>query len=559
MTGAATVLPGRPVAVRGSSGHGIRLLSVTAVVLAAVLFTPVAVVLGMSLGANAGNWQHLFDTVLGEYVVNTAVLLLLVTLGAGSIGVTSAWLVSAYRFPGRGVLEWALVLPLAMPAYVIAYAYTDFLQFAGPVQSFLRRTMEWNAGDYWFPEIRSLGGAAVMFSFVLYPYVYLLARTAFLEQSANLAESGRLLGLSSRRNFLRVGLPLARPAIAAGISLALMETLADFGTVSYFAVPTISVGIYRAWLSLGDSAAAAQLASLLLLFVAMVLVVERLYRGTARFHQSASRRRRGMQLTGRRCIPVVVLCVLPIGFGFVLPACILLQLSLGAEETQWTGRLVDAILNTVTVAAIASLAAIVLAVLIAYAARLSRHAVVRWAHAAVGLGYAIPGAVIAVGVLIPVGRLDNWLADLLQSVTGTDPGLLLTGGVAALVYAYLVRFLAVALQSVDSGLGRIRPNMEDAARSLGHAPAQVLARVHVPMLRGSLLTALLIVFVDVMKELPATFMMRPFNFETLAVRAFNFAADERLAEAASASLVIALVGLVPLVILARRISRGQVV
>lgn len=557
MTGAATVLPVQPVTVRGSAGHGIRLLSVLAVVLAAVLFTPVAVVLGMSVGANAGNWQHLFDTVLGDYVINTAALLVLVTLGAGSIGVTSAWLVSAYRFPGRGVLEWALVLPLAMPAYVIAYAYTDFLQFSGPVQSSLRRVMGWIAGDYWFPEIRSLGGAAVMFSFVLYPYVYLLARTAFLEQSANLAESGRLLGMSRWSNFFRVGLPLARPAIAAGISLALMETLADFGTVSYFAVPTISVGIYRAWLSLGDSAAAAQLASLLLLFVIMVLVVERFYRGTARFDQTASRRRRGMQLTGRRSIPAIVLCVLPVGFGFLLPAGILLHLSLRAEETQWTSRLVDAIVNTVTVAAIASLAAIVLAVVIAYAARLSRHPAVRWAHAAVGLGYAIPGAVIAVGVLLPVGRLDNWLADLLQSMTGTDPGLLLSGGMAALVYAYLVRFLAVALQSVDAGLGRIRPNMEDAARSLGHAPAAVLARVHVPMLRGSLLTALLIVFVDVMKELPATFMMRPFNFETLAVRAYQFAADERLAEAASASLVIALVGLVPLIVLARRISRGQ--
>ena len=236
MTGATTVLPGQPVTVRGSAGHGIRLLSVLAIVLAAVLFTPVAVVLGMSVGANAGNWQHLFDTVLGDYVINTAALLVLVTLGAGSIGVTSAWLVSAYRFPGRGILEWALVLPLAMPAYVIAYAYTDFLQFSGPVQSSLRRVMGWSAGDYWFPEIRSLGGAAVMFSFVLYPYVYLLARTAFLEQSANLAESGRLLGMSRWSNFFRVGLPLARPAIAAGISLALMETLADFGTVSYFAV-----------------------------------------------------------------------------------------------------------------------------------------------------------------------------------------------------------------------------------------------------------------------------------------------------------------------------------
>jgi iron(III) transport system permease protein len=554
---------GLPLARVARGRRPLGLLGGAALAIAALVVVPIlAVVVGAfgvsPAGAGGGSWAHLVETVLPGYIVNTALLMAGVTFGVVSMGVIAAWLVTAYSFPGRRALEWALILPLAMPAYVMAYAYTDWLQFAGPVQTALRELTGWKAREYWFPEIRSLYGAAALFSLALYPYVYLLTRTAFLEQSRSAMEAGRLAGYGAWGAFLHVLLPLARPAVAAGTALALMETLADFGTVSYFAVQTFTTGIYRAWLSLGDQVAAGQLATCLLGFVILVLAMERLSRRGARYHNTSSRKTAPLApLAGWRAAGAFVLCFAPVFFGFLLPAGLLGHLIWTDPDAKWSARTWTLVGNSFTLAGITALVAVGVAVLLAYASRLTRRPAVAGANRIASLGYAVPGAVIAVGILVPLGRLDNALADWIHLQFGVKTGLLFTGTVTALVYAYLVRFLAVALQTADAGLAKITPSMEDAARSLGLTPTATLARVHAPMLAASLLSAALLVFVDVMKELPATFALRPFNFDTLAVEAYNLTKDERLAEAAIPSLVIVAVGVIPLILLSRQIARTR--
>lgn len=543
---------------RGPSRRG--WLAWAALIVAALVAAPV-----LSVGANifaggtAGTWSHLASTVLPEYIANTVWLCLGVGVGVVAVGTSSAWLVTMHDFPGRRIFEWALILPLAVPAYVMAYTYTDLLQFVGPVQTALRSTFGWRAGDYWFPEVRSLAGAVLMFIFVLYPYVYLLARTAFLERASGMLEVGRSLGLGAWGSFFRISLPLARPALAAGAALALMETLADYGTVAYFGVQTFTTGIYRAWFSLGDRTAAAQLSVSLLVFVVVVLLAERLSRGRARFHNTTGRNRplAGRRLRGWHAAAAFLACLVPLALGFLAPAGVLLEMALTEGDAQFGARFLHLARNSFTLAAVTALCAIVVSLLLAYAARTSRERLPQLLNRAVSLGYAVPGSVIAVGVLIPVTRLDNWLAGVIQAWTGTSPGLLLTGGMAALVYAYLVRFLAVSLQTVEASLGKITPSMDDAARSLGCGQGGMLFRVHLPLLRGSLWTASLLVFVDVMKELPATLVMRPFNLDTLATQAYTLASDERLAEASTAALAIVAVGILPLIIVSRQIAKSR--
>jgi len=534
-------------------------LVVSAFVVALLAGLPIASVgFNLLLGGTSGTWAHLASTVLPEYVLNSLALCAGVGLGVAIIGIATAWLTAMHDFPGRRIFEWALVLPLAVPAYVMAYVYTDFLQFVGPVQTALRDFFEWRRGDYYFPDIRTLPGAMLMFVFVLYPYVYLLARTAFLERAGGVLEASRTLGIGPWRAFFTVSLPLARPAIAAGVALALMETLADYGTVAYFAVNTFTTGIYRAWFSLGDRIASAQLAAMLLGFVLLLVAVERITRGRARYHNTSNRHRPPPgRLTGGAGLLAMLTCLLPLCMGFLLPAALLLRMALGEGDTQFGERFLVLARNSFTLAGLTALIAVALAVLLAYSARLSKTLLAKGLNRLVGLGYAVPGTVIAVGVLIPVTRLDNWLAGQWQAWFGSNPGLLLTGGIAALIYAYLVRFLAVALQTVEASLSKITPSMDDAARSMGLGQGDTLRRVHVPILRGSLLTASLLVFVDVMKELPATLVMRPFNFDTLATQAYVLASDERLTEASTAALAIVAVGLLPLIALSRQISRTR--
>ncbi len=534
-------------------------LLLTSLPIALLAALPVAgLAFHLLVGGTGATWAHLSATVLPAYSLNSLLLCLGVAAGVGVIGVGTAWLTAMHEFPGRRVFEWALVLPMAMPAYVMAYLYTDLLQFVGPVQSWLRETFGWRRG-YWFPDVRSLGGAVLMFTLVLYPYVYLLVRNAFLERSSGMLEAARTLGLGPWRVFWRVSLPLARPALAAGVALVLMETLADYGTVAYFGVDTFTTGIYRAWFSLGDRHAAVQLATLLLGFVLLLLLLERASRGRARFHNTTGRNRplAGQRLQGLAALLAVVGCLLPLLLGFVLPAGLLLRMALEQDAGLPFGRFLALAGNSLTLALLSALLAVGLALLLAYSARLSRHWLANSLNRLVGLGYAVPGSVIAVGVLIPVTKLDHALAALWQQLGGGNPGLLLTGGIAALVYAYLVRFLSAALQTVEGSLGKITPSMDDAARSLGSGQWQTLGRVHLPLLRGSLFTAGLLVFVDVMKELPATLVMRPFNFDTLATQTYTLASDERLAEASSAALAIVAAGLLPLIVLSRQIARSR--
>ncbi len=539
--------------------RGFSLLAWMSLATAALFSIPALGVVISLLQPSGDTWRHLSATVLPGYVWNTAMLALGIGLGAPVIGTGCAWLVTLCRFPGRRLFEWALILPLAVPAYVMAYTYTDFFQVAGPVQSQLRDLTGWTPRDYWFPEIQSLGGAVMMMMFVLYPYVYVLARSAFLEQSVCALEVSRTLGCSPWRSFARVALPLARPAIVAGTALAVMEALADYGTVSFFGVPTFTTGIVHAWISLGDRAAAGQLSSALLGFVLLVLLLERVSRGRARYHHTSGRYQRlpGYRLRGFRAAGAVLFCAVPLVLGFLLPAAILLRMTFEVGLEQFGGRFFQFALNSFTLAAVTALIAVAIAVIMAYAQRLQPS---RWTAAATrtaALGYAIPGTVIAVSVLIPFARLDNWLDTWMRATFDVSTGLLLTGSIAALVFAYLVRFLAVSINAVEASLAKIRPAMEDAARSLGQGPGGTLRHVHAPLMRGSLLSAGLLVFVEVMKELPATLVMRPFNFDTLAVQAYNLASDERLTEASGASLAIVLVGILPLITLSRAIARSR--
>jgi iron(III) transport system permease protein len=534
-------------------------LVLSAILIALLAGLPVASVgFNLFLGGTSDTWNHLAATVLPEYLWNSLALCCGVGAGVAIIGVTTAWLTTMHDFPGRRIFEWALVLPLAVPAYVMAYVYTDFLQFVGPVQTALRDYFEWRRDDYWFPDIRTLPGAMLMFVFVLYPYVYLLARTAFLERAGGMLEAARTLGIGPWRAFFTVSLPLARPAIAAGVALALMETLADYGTVAYFAVNTFTTGIYRAWFSLGDRVASAQLAAILLGFVLLLVAAERITRGRARYNNTSNRHRPPpTRLHGSAALLATLACLAPLALGFLLPGSLLLRMAVGDGDTQFGTRFLMLARNSLTLAGITAVIAVTLAVLLAYSARLSKTVLTQALNRLVGLGYAVPGTVIAVGVLIPVTRLDNWLSGQWENAFGSNPGLLLTGGIAALIYAYLVRFLAVALQTVDASLAKITPSMDDAARCLGLGQSASLRRVHVPILRGSLFTAGLLVFVDVMKELPATLVMRPFNFDTLATQAYTLASDERLTEASTASLAIVAVGLLPLIALSRQITRTR--
>ena len=533
----------------------------TAVTLTVALLValPVLIVVSRVLQDTGGAWDHLASTVLPTYIVNTVLLIIGVAVLAGSMGVTTAWLVTMHRFPGSRILEWALLLPLAVPAYVMAYVFTDLLEFAGPVQSALRDLFGWGARDYWFPRIRSLEGAVVMMSLALYPYVYLLTRAAFLEQSICVLEVSRTLGRGPVRSFFSVALPLARPAIAAGLALVLMEVIADYGTVEYFGVPTFATGIYRTWFGMGEPVAAAQLAAFMLIFVAALLLIERRARGRAKYHHTTGRYRRINQrrLRGWKAVLASVSCSLPLILGFVLPASVLLDYALIEGDATWGRGFTQFAWHSLILASVTAAVAIVVATLLAYGVRLNPTRINRFAVRTASMGYAVPGSVIAVGVLIPFAGFDNAFDAFMQRTFGLSTGLILTGTIAALVFAYLVRFLAVSYNTIEASLGKISPAMDHASRSLGQGPRGTLLRVHAPIMRGGILTAGLLVFVDVMKELPATLIVRPFNFDTLAIRVYRLASDERLAEASTAALTIVAVGVLPVILLSAAIRRSR--
>jgi iron(III) transport system permease protein len=529
-------------------------------VIVLLLLLPVLVVLGSIFTGSQAVWGHLASTVLGTYIANSLLLLLGVGTGVIVVGTATAWLVSMCEFPSRRWVEWALLLPLAAPAYILAYVYTELLEFYGPVQSGLRAIAGWEgAQDYWFPDVRSLGGAICLFILVLYPYVYLLARVAFWEQSTCTLEASRSLGCSPWRSFSRVALPLARPAIAAGTALALMETLSDYGTVAYFGVDTFTTGIYRTWFGMGDRPAAAQLAALLMLFVLGLILLERWFRRQSRYYQTHSRYQAlpRYSLRGGRGAIALLICVLPFLLGFVVPAIFLAQMTLQNLDQLGQGQFWSFAQNSLLLASLTAGIGLAIALLMAYGVRLNPNPGMIMATRLASMGYALPGSVIAVGILVPLGAFDNTVDAWMQKHFGISTGLLISGTIVALVFAYLVRFLAVALNTVESSLARIKPTLDDAARSLGRSPAGTLIQIHAPLMTRGLLTAVLLVFVDVMKELPATIIVRPFNFDTLAVRVYQLASDERLSEAAAPALAIVAVGMIPVILLSRQITRSS--
>ena len=528
-----------------------RFWTVGALLIAGLVAAPIAVVLMALVGPPSPAWAHLRATVLPGYIVNTTVLALGVGVLSAAIGIACAWTVATRDFPGRRLLSWALVLPLATPAYVVAYVYTDLLEYAGPVQTALRAVTGWSAADYAFPPIRSLGGAVLMLSLVLYPYVYLLARTAFETQAASLVDAARVLGAGSTRAFYAIALPASRPALAAGVALAMMETVADYGVVDYFGVATFTTGILRTWFALGDRAAAVQLAGWLFVVVAVLIVAEQIVRRGAGFSNpvAATAAAAPTRLVGARAWLATAGCALPLLLGLVVPAVVLAGYAVRVGDPLLGRGFGDFLGTTFGVAGTTAVLAALLALVLAYGVRLDPRPANRLAMRTATLGYALPGAVLAVGVLVPLTGIDKALARFLNAQWDLGVGLLLTGTAAALVFAYLARFLTVAYNACQSGLDKVHQRLDDAARSLGAAPRRVLREIHVPLMRGAVMSAILLVFIDVTKELPATLILRPFNFETLATRVYRLASDERLAEASTAALVIIALGLLPALVL----------
>ena len=530
---------------------------ITAAVTTAIVALPVLSVLILALFPEENIWPHLLDTTLPRYLVTTLQLMAGVAFITLVIGLATAWAVTMCDFPGRKFFEWAMLLPFAVPAYVIAYVYTSLLDYAGPVQTAMRDWFGWrNAADYWFPEIRSLEGATLMIGLVLYPYVYLLARAAFLEQSPSLFAVSRSLGHSAISTFFRVVLPIARPAVAVGLSLVLMETLNDFGTVDFFAVQTLTAGLFDTWMNLGNLGGAAQIATTMLAFVVILVTLERYSRRKQQQFAARDNREpiRRFSLSRPRQWVCVAVCAVPVIFGFLLPAATLGHYAWEYFDESWNPDFVRNTLNSLFLSGTAALTTLIIGVTLAYSRRLHDTRGMRVMMRLSSLGYAMPGAVLAVGVIVPLAGFDNWVDDILRDSFGVSSGLLLSGSAFALVFAYTVRFLAVSAGSVESALQKITPNMDMASRSLGHSPGNTLLKVHLPMLRGTLITAALVVFVDCMKELPATLILRPFNFETLATYVYQFASDEKLAHSALPALIIVLAGIIPIILMSKSIS-----
>jgi iron(III) transport system permease protein len=497
-------------------------------------------------------WVHLWHTYLLELIWNTLALTVGVGLGVLVLGISLAWLVTMHHFPGRALFEWLLILPMAMPAYVIGFVFLAIFDFTGPIQHWWREVFGPRA---WFPDIASYGGVVLVMTLVLYPYVYLLARTAFLEQSAGTLEAARALGTSPFGIFWRVLLPLARPSIVAGLALALMETLADFGTVSLYGYSTFTVAIYRVWFGLFSREAATELASVLLFFTLGLFLVERAMRGRTRFSQTEGSVRpiTPKMLSGGRAWAACGVCSLVAVVAFLLPVG---QLVFWVVQTlggsAYDTRYPTFVLNTVTLAAVTAVAAVVAAVVMAYGMRLSRRRAVLLGVRFASMGYALPGSVIAVGVLLPLAFLDRLLDDVLTRTLGVSTGLLLTGSMVGLVFAYLVRFLGIGIQTVEASLVKITPSMDMAARSLGIGSTGLLRRVHLPLLKSGLGCAAILVFVDVMKEMPATLLLRPFGYDTLAMRIWQLTSESFWEAAALPALTIVVSGILPVLILAHR-------
>ncbi|MGR3637073.1 MAG: ABC transporter permease [Shimia sp.] len=533
---------------------GVDPWSAGAFLIAVIVLAPIVAVIWIAFHPVENIWPHLMSTTLPRYLRTTLILMVAVGVISASIGATAAWLTTRYDFVGRRWIEWALLLPLAIPAYVGAYALVDFLEYAGPVQTALREVFGWQtARDYWFPQIRSLGAAIMVLSAALFPYVYILARAAFREQSGAGEEVAQSLGAGAFGRFWRVGLPLARPAIAAGTAIVMMETVNDFGTVDYFAVQTLTTGIFSVWLESNNAGGAAQIATVVLGLVIFLVTMEKVSRRKFQFFSLTTRHRapERTQLRGGAGLAAFVVCFLPFAIGFLLPFCVILNHAMANAERWSDPALVRALGNTLRVGGIAAVLTVLAGVFLVYGVRLSGRNLPRLLLPVTTIGYAAPGAVLGVGILIPLATVDHTLADAVEAVTGQPSGLILTGSAFAIVLAYCVRFFAIAQGAADGAMGRVPPSLAMAARSLGRSKGQVLREIYAPLIRGSVGSALLLVFVDCVKELPATMLLRPFNFDTLATQVHDQASLENLGDASPGAILIVLVGLAAVALLAR--------
>ena len=540
------------------AGNRVTPWTLAAVALALVFFAPILSVFAAATGDSGGLWDHLFRTVFPRYVANTLTLMAGVGFVSLLFGVAAAWVVHRYAFPGRAILQWMLLLPAAVPTYLIAYTYTDFLEYAGPLQQVLRDMFGWrNARDYWFPEIRSMGGASLVLGAVLYPYVYMMARTAFLLTPAALFEAGML---AKRNLFFNVALPLARPAIVAGLALVLMETISEFGAVEYFAIETITLGIFNVWLGMNSLPAAAQIASVSTLFIVALLCVELLARSRRRF-TNTSRKTVPLAATpvgGSKALACVAVCLTPVVVGFVIPAGLLSGFILQGHSLEFGSGVVTASLNSIALAGAVAFFVIASAAFMGLVAHYEGGAPLKRLTALASVGYAFPGTILAIGVITVGGVIDDGIGAFVENALGLSYQGWLTGGIGLVAIACTVRFQAVGYGAITTGLQRLPPNMMEASRSLGHTFAQSLRDVILPLLRLPLITGGLLVFVDVMKELPMTLLLRPFNYETLATYVYQFAKDELLEEAALPALFIVIVGILPVIAMnamLRRIAR----
>lgn len=534
-----------------------KLWSIGAIVLSLLVAAPVVAIAFLAISPTENIWPHLISTVLPGYVKTTLLLMFGVGFLTFVVGTGTAWLVTTCRFPGRSVLQWALLIPLAMPTYIIAYTYVDLFEYSGIIQTSLRTTFGWTSTkDYWFPEIRTLPGAIFVMSFVLYPYVYLTSRATFARQSAGFLEVSRTLGRGPWGAFYSVALPMARPAIVIGVSLAMMEALNDIGAVEFFGVNTLTVGIYVTWLSRSNLGGAAQIACIMLAFVFLLIWLERAARRHQKYHDNSSRQRQPhpVQLTGGRKWLVTVICTLPIVFGFVIPGIVLVDASLIFYDDAFDGRYLSYVSNSLILSSTAAVTAVLVGCFLAYAHRLSRSRIVQFAIRFSSIGYAVPGAVLGIGILIPLAGADNFIDGLAREFLGVSTGLMMTGTIFALVFAYLVRFLAISYGAIEAGLTRVTPSLEMAARTLGRTATGTFTEIHLPLIRPAIGTAGLLVFVDCMKELPATLILRPFNFDTLATHVYTLASLELLEESALSALTIVSVGIIPVILLSKTLQ-----
>jgi iron(III) transport system permease protein len=531
-----------------------RLLGAAALVAGLALGIPVLTIIVLALMPTENVWPHLIATVLPGYVMRTLGLMAGVGIITFAVGTGVAWLVTMCRFPLRPLFVWASLLPLAMPGYIVAYAYVDFLSYAGPLQTWLRGVFGWTRpADYWFPEIRSLGGAIFVLSMVLYPYVFLTARASFIRQPATHLEVARALGRTPWGAFRNVALPMARPGIAVGVSLALMECLNDIGAAGFFGVRTLTLGVYTTWLSQGNLGGAAQISAVMLIFIFVLVWVERTARRKQSFVLPSQRPRQPdrIRLNGWQRVLAVVVCALPILIGFVVPALVLMGFAMSRLDQALSVTYLKAVYHSLLLAAVAAAVAVALGLVLGYANRAVRSRFTGNVIRLASMGYAIPGTVLGIGVLIPLAAFDNTLDSFMRESFGISTGLLLSGSIAAVIFAYVVRFLAISFGTIETGLQKVTPNVAAAARTLGRGPIGAFFEVHLPLLRPALVAAGLLVFVDCMKELPATLILRPFDFETLATSVFMLASMGELEESALPALTIVAAGLLPVILLSR--------